>query len=174
MMGQAKEKLLKAYDIYKQRHEALANKKSAETTQATGNFAILHRNFWTYFSTLFRNKGILMWKMEMILHHTSWFNQVCLIKANRFGLPQSCQICLNPVWRMGCEGERSEPGWSNASACEAGDHSPPILCAGITRTSRTLEPADKGRYAEMTLDAVLRSKNASNFISVYGAWTIFN
>ncbi len=39
--------------------------------------------------------------MVMILHHTSRFNQ-----ASRFGSPRSCQICLNPVWWVGCEGTR--------------------------------------------------------------------
>ncbi len=50
----------------------------------------------------------------MILHHTSWFNQ-----ASRFGPSWSCQICLNPVWLVECEGGRSEPDRSKAS--EAGD-----------------------------------------------------
>ncbi len=37
--------------------------------------------------------------MTMIPHHISRFNQ-----ASRFCPLQSCQICLNPAWRAGCEG----------------------------------------------------------------------
>ncbi len=31
---------------------------------------------------------------------------------SRFGAPSSRQICLNPVWQVGCEGEISEPSQS--------------------------------------------------------------
>ncbi|MCP3664651.1 MAG: hypothetical protein GY696_19535 [Gammaproteobacteria bacterium] len=42
-------------------------------------------------------------------HPPSRFNQ-----ASRFGPPRSCQICLNPVWRVSCEGGLSEPERSTA------------------------------------------------------------
>ncbi len=49
-----------------------------------------------------------------------WLNQ-----ANQFSLAARSQICLNPVWRVGCEGSRSEPERSEGERSEAEDRSPP-------------------------------------------------
>ncbi len=47
------------------------------------------------------------------------------IKPAWFGPSWSCQICLNPVWRMGCEGENNVPS-------EAGDRNDPLSQAGFS------------------------------------------
>ncbi len=45
--------------------------------------------------------------------------------ASRFGPSRSRQICLNPVWRVGCEGSRSDPERSEGERSEAEDRSSP-------------------------------------------------
>ncbi len=77
------------------------------------------RNFVNTFQD-FRNKVILMMNDDVDPHHTIiWFNQ-----ASRFGPTRSFQISRNPVWLVGCVGERSEPtveGWTVAKP-ETGAH----------------------------------------------------
>ncbi len=53
------------------------------------------------------------------------FKLVMIQSSHRFGLAARSQICLNPVWRAGSEGSRSEPERSEGERSEAGDRSPP-------------------------------------------------
>ncbi|MCP3661706.1 MAG: hypothetical protein GY696_04295, partial [Gammaproteobacteria bacterium] len=39
--------------------------------------------------------------------------------SHRFGIAARSQICLNPVWRVGSEGSRSEPERPEAERSEA-------------------------------------------------------
>ncbi|MCP3666913.1 MAG: hypothetical protein GY696_31205, partial [Gammaproteobacteria bacterium] len=51
----------------------------------------------------------------------------------------SLQICLNPVWRVGCEGSRNEPERSEGNRSEAEDRSPPSRLAHDPKTKRCAE-----------------------------------
>ncbi len=50
---------------------------------------------------------------------------VMIQSSHPFGLAEWSQICLNPVWRVGSEGSRSEPERSEGERSEAEDRSPP-------------------------------------------------
>ncbi|MCP3661294.1 MAG: hypothetical protein GY696_02175 [Gammaproteobacteria bacterium] len=45
--------------------------------------------------------------------------------SHRFALAARSQICLNPVWRVGSEGSRSEPERYEAERSGPQDRSPP-------------------------------------------------
>ncbi|MCP3668744.1 MAG: hypothetical protein GY696_40720 [Gammaproteobacteria bacterium] len=52
------------------------------------------------------------------------FKLVVIQSSHRFGLAARSQICLNPVWRVGSEGSRSEPELPEAEHSEAAGPEP--------------------------------------------------
>ncbi len=57
-------------------------------------------------------KGTRYWDIKLVM----------IQSTNRFGLAARSQICLNPVWRVGSEGSRSEPERPEVERSEAATH----------------------------------------------------